>query len=161
MLSTTSFYLHLALQEDAHAVELELDPATGTALFGVFDGHGGKITSTHGGAKRMNATVGVFSLFPPLTPTFVPGDYHKPRNSLGRAQAPAVLRPLPWRDGTMWALLAWQCKFCPHWLESLTLTSLSGCFAFGIVGCAAAFPLMTRPLSDRPPPEEATSVQPG
>ncbi|GLC61013.1 hypothetical protein PLESTB_001705900 [Pleodorina starrii] len=29
-------------QEDAHAVELELDPATGTALFGVFDGHGGR-----------------------------------------------------------------------------------------------------------------------
>ncbi|KAG2433061.1 hypothetical protein HYH02_012765 [Chlamydomonas schloesseri] len=28
--------------EDAHSVELDLDPETGTALFGVFDGHGGR-----------------------------------------------------------------------------------------------------------------------
>ncbi|KXZ45892.1 hypothetical protein GPECTOR_49g476 [Gonium pectorale] len=29
-------------KEDAHSVELDLDPETGTALFGVFDGHGGR-----------------------------------------------------------------------------------------------------------------------
>ncbi|GIL57287.1 hypothetical protein Vafri_12545 [Volvox africanus] len=33
---------HRTGMEDAHAVELELDPATPTALFGVFDGHGGR-----------------------------------------------------------------------------------------------------------------------
>ncbi|GFR44332.1 hypothetical protein Agub_g5547 [Astrephomene gubernaculifera] len=33
---------HRTGMEDAHAVELDLDPATGTALFSVFDGHGGR-----------------------------------------------------------------------------------------------------------------------
>jgi hypothetical protein len=30
------------LQEDAHITDLELDPATRTSLFSIFDGHGGK-----------------------------------------------------------------------------------------------------------------------
>jgi hypothetical protein len=30
------------VQEDAHAVDLDLDSQTGTALFGIFDGHAGK-----------------------------------------------------------------------------------------------------------------------
>ena len=29
-------------QEDAHTVELALDPEVGTSLFAVFDGHGGR-----------------------------------------------------------------------------------------------------------------------
>ena len=32
----------VALQEDAHATVLQLDPGGSTAMFGVFDGHGGK-----------------------------------------------------------------------------------------------------------------------